>query len=94
MTVSLQNTWASGEHWLVPGSGFMIQGEGVHGTVVQGMHQMCSQEGRKCQEMEGCSRKSVTREPFAHIVIDISGPYNVSNSGNEYLLLVSDYITK
>ena len=39
-------------------------------------------------------RKHVTGEPFARIGIDISGPYNVTDEGNRYILVVSDYFTK
>ena len=39
-------------------------------------------------------RKHITGEPFARIGIDISGPYNVTDEGNRYILVVSDYFTK
>ena len=39
-------------------------------------------------------RKNITGEPFARIGIDISGPYNPTQDGNKYLLVVSDYFTK
>ena len=39
-------------------------------------------------------RKHVTGEPFARVGIDISGPYNVTDEGNRYILVVSDYFTK
>ena len=39
--------------------------------------------------------KSVTEELFAHVGIDISGPYdNVSSKGNKYMLVVPYYFTK
>ena len=38
-------------------------------------------------------KKIVTGELFAHIGTDISGPYNVSSSGNKYIMVVSEYFT-
>ena len=55
------------------------------------MPQMCSEEGRRCQEERAALKKSVTGIPFAQIGIDISGPYKASSSGNKYIMMVSAY---
>ena len=39
-------------------------------------------------------KKTITGEPFARIGIDISGPYNPTDNGNRYILVISDYFTK
>ena len=38
-------------------------------------------------------KKHVTGEPFVRVSIDIAGPYNTTNKGNLYILVVSDYFT-
>ena len=39
-------------------------------------------------------KKNITGEPFARVGIDISGPYNVTQDGSKYILVISDYFTK
>ena len=52
------------------------------------------QLGKQEVQRRGGLLLKVSQECLLHVVIDISGPHNVTSSPNKYILVVYDYFTK
>ena len=72
----------------------LVQAEGICDALVQRWSRCAARKTGRAQKKRAAIRQCVTGEPFDQIGIDISGPYNLSGSGNKYVFVVSDYFRK
>ena len=61
---------------------------------MQGCTTCAARKAGDARKRRNALKKNLTGEPFACVGIDISGPCNVSSSGNKFILAVSNYFTK